>query len=101
MSQALSEEGFRAVDEFDAFVTFERDGDPLKIHVGPDGSFAVFDSNDVCMTEGEGAEDLYRVLVAKPTLIKQKPRQPSQQRHRRGRRKALPLPLDLEAIIRR
>ncbi len=81
LSQALLEEGFRAVDEFDLFVTFARDDDPLKIHVGPDGSFAAFDSTDELITEGEGAEDLYRALVAKPA--------PVQQQHRRGRRKQL------------
>ena len=64
LSQALLEEGFRAVDEFDLFVTFARDNDPLKVHVGPDGSFAAFDVTDQLITEGEGAEDLYRLLVA-------------------------------------
>ena len=65
LSQALTDQGFRAVDEFDVFVTFARDGDPLKIHVGPDGSFAAFTSDDELITEGEGPEDLYRMLVAK------------------------------------
>jgi hypothetical protein len=65
LSQALLEQGFRAVDEFDLFVTFAREDDPLKIHVGPDGSFAAFDSDDELVTEGEGAEDLYRALMAK------------------------------------
>lgn len=101
LSQALLEEGFRAVDEFDAFVTFARDDDPLKIHVGPDGSFAVFDDTDKCITEGEGAEDLYQVLVAKPIPIIKQPRPPRQQRHRRGRPKARPLTHHLEAMIRR
>jgi hypothetical protein len=64
LSQALLEEGFRAVDEFDLFVTFARDNDPLKVHVGPDGAFAAFDVTDQLITEGEGAEDLYRLLVA-------------------------------------
>jgi hypothetical protein len=35
VSQALLNQEFRAVDEFGSFVTFEREGDPLKIHVGP------------------------------------------------------------------
>jgi hypothetical protein len=65
LTQALLEQGFRPVDQFDLFVTFMRDDDPVKIHVGPDGSFAAFDSDDELLTEGEGAEDLYRALVAK------------------------------------
>ena len=65
LSQALLDQGFRAVDEFDLFVTFARDDDPLKIHVSPKGSFAVFDSADELITEGDGAEDLYRVLTTR------------------------------------
>jgi hypothetical protein len=68
LSQALLEEGFRAVDEFDVFVTFARDNDLLKIHVGPDGSFAAFDVADQLITEGEGADDLYRLLIARPAV---------------------------------
>ena len=99
LSQALLESGFREVDEFDGFVTFARDGDPLKIQVGPDGSFAVFDITDKCITEGEGAEDLYRVLVAKPAPVQQ-PLQ--KQQRRRGRPKTRPPFVDsVEAIVRR
>jgi hypothetical protein len=54
LSQALLEQGFHAVDEFDVFVTFARDNDPLRIHAGPDGAFAVFDSDDELITDGEG-----------------------------------------------
>jgi hypothetical protein len=61
--QALSEQGFRAIDEFDLFVTFARDGDPVKIHVAPNGSFAAFDDKDDLITEGEGAADFYRALL--------------------------------------
>ena len=69
LSEALLAQGFRAVDEFDLFVTFARDDDPLKIHVGPDGSFAVFDDRDQLLTEGDGAEDLYRMLSKKAVLV--------------------------------
>jgi hypothetical protein len=59
------------VDEFGACVSFVRNGDPLKIHVAPDGSFSAFHIADECIMEGKGIEDLNRVLVAKaacPTL---------------------------------
>jgi hypothetical protein len=65
LSQALRQNGFYEVDKFGSFVTFVRDGDPLKFHLGPDGSFSVFNIADECITEGKGAEDLYGVLVAK------------------------------------
>jgi hypothetical protein len=71
LSQALLEEGFRCIDEFDVFVTFARDNDLFKIHVGPDGSFAAFDDADELITEGAGMEDLYRVLVGKPAVLLQ------------------------------
>jgi len=74
LSQALLDQGFRAVDEFDLFVTFTRDNDPLKIHVSPNGSFAVFDSADELLTEGEGAEDLYRVLTTRTEPYNQRRR---------------------------
>ena len=65
LSEALLVQGFRATDKFDLFVTFAREDDPLKIQVGPDGSFAAFDGADELITEGEGSEDLYRFLVKK------------------------------------
>ncbi len=65
LEQALRDQGFVAIDEFDSFLTFERAGDPLKIHVGPDGSFAAFDGNDEIVAEGDGPEDIYRLLVVK------------------------------------
>ena len=99
LSQALLGSGFREVDEFDAFVTLARDGDPLKIQVGPDGSFAVFDIDDKCITEGEGAEDLYRVLVAKPAPVLE-PREKKQRRRSRPKT-LLPFLDSLEAIVRR
>jgi hypothetical protein len=74
LSQALLDQGFRAVDEFDLFVTFVRDDDPLKIHVAPDGSFAVFNSDDELITEGDGSEDLYRTLVARAYTEPRRPR---------------------------
>ena len=71
--QALLDQEFRAVDEFDAFVTFERPDDPLKIHVGPDGSFSVFNGDDELIAEGESADDLYRVLVSKTVISRSRP----------------------------
>jgi hypothetical protein len=71
LSRALRRNGFHKADAFGAFVTFVRDGDLLKLHVGPDGSFSAFNVVDACITEGKGIEDLYRALVAKaacPTL---------------------------------
>jgi len=68
LSQALLDVDFRAVDEFDSFVTFERPDDPLKIHVGPDGSFAAFNGDDELIAEGENPDDLYRVLVSKTVI---------------------------------
>jgi hypothetical protein len=61
--QALSEQAFRVVDEFEVFMTFARDNDLLKIHVGPDGSFAAFDSDDRLIAEGEGPKHLHRALA--------------------------------------
>ena len=75
LAEALLGQEFRAVDEFDSFVTFEREGDPLKIQVGPDGSFAAFNGDDELVAEGEGAEDLYRILVSKkPARLPRSPR---------------------------
>ena len=53
-AEALIEQGFSRTDEFGLFVTYERANDPLKIHIGPDGSFAAFDGNDEVVTEGNG-----------------------------------------------
>jgi hypothetical protein len=61
--QALAEQGFCMVDEFEVFMTFARDNDPLKIHVGPDGSFAAFDGDDRLIAEGEGRKHLHRALA--------------------------------------
>jgi hypothetical protein len=36
-------------------------GDPLKIHVGPDGSFAAFNGDGKLVAESP--DDLYRVLI--------------------------------------
>jgi hypothetical protein len=69
LAQALLDQEFRAIDEFDSFVTFERSGDPLKIHVGPDGSFAAFNGDDEIVAEGEGPDDLFRILVTKAPII--------------------------------
>ena len=63
LALALIEQGYRQVDHFDLFITFARDDEPMKIQVGPDGAFAVFDGSDELITEGEGQEDLYGMLV--------------------------------------
>jgi hypothetical protein len=81
LSQALLDQEFRAVDEFDSFVTFERTGDPLKIHVGPDGSFAAFNGDDELVAEGENPDDLYRVLVSKTVISRPRPPEHSPRRH--------------------
>ena len=65
LTEALTGLGFRETDEFGLFVTYERENDPLKLHVGPDGSFAAFDGDDEVVAEGKGAQDLYALLVAK------------------------------------
>jgi len=68
LAHALLDQEVRAVDEFGSFVTFGRAGDPLKIHVGPDGSFAAFKGDDELVAEGENPDDLYRVLVSKTVI---------------------------------
>jgi len=68
LAQALLDQELRAADEFDSFVTFERPDDPLKIHAAPDGSFAAFNGDDEPVAEGEGPEDLYRILVTKTPI---------------------------------
>jgi hypothetical protein len=70
LAQALLDQEFRAVDEFDSFVTFVREGDPLKSHVGQDGSFAGLKRDDEIVAEGAGSDDLYRVLVTKTPVIR-------------------------------
>jgi hypothetical protein len=62
-AEALIEQGFSRTEEFGLFVTYERANDPLKLHIGPDGSFAAFDGNDEVVAEGTGAHDLYSILV--------------------------------------
>jgi hypothetical protein len=81
LMEALFEQGFRAVDEFDSGVTLERADDSLKIHVSPDGSFAAFNEADELIAEGEGQEDLYRMLMTKPLM----PPSHSRRRDRRHR----------------
>ena len=65
LAEALLEQGFSPVDEFGLFVTYRRVNDPLKLHIGPDGSFAAFDGDDEVFAEGKGAQDLYSILVDK------------------------------------
>ena len=69
LAQILSEQGFRAIDEFDLFVTFARDGDPVKIHVAPNESFAAFNDKDELITEGLGVEDFYRAFIDPVELV--------------------------------
>jgi hypothetical protein len=61
--EALSDLGFSAVNEFGIFVTYQRQGDWVKIHVAPDGMFAAFDADDEVLGEGAGVDDLRRVLI--------------------------------------
>ena len=68
LAEALQQQGFRAVDEFGVFVTYERTDDPLKVHVGPDASFAAFNSDDELVAEGKGTRDLYAMLVSRPVI---------------------------------
>jgi hypothetical protein len=60
-----SNKRFSPADEFGLFVTYQRANDPLKLHIGPDGSFAAFDGDDEVVAEGKGAHDLYAILVDK------------------------------------
>jgi len=62
LTRALLEQGFQAVDEFEVFMTFGRRNELLRIHVAPDGSFAVFDDGDKFITQGKGVEQLHRAL---------------------------------------
>ena len=68
LAEALLQQGFCAADEFGVFVTYERADDPLKVHVGPDGSFAAFNGDDELVAEGKGAQDLYAILVSKTVI---------------------------------
>ena len=65
LADALLEQGFSPTGEFGLFVTYKRPNDPLKLHIGPDGSFAAFDGDDEVVAEGKGAPDLYAILVDK------------------------------------
>jgi hypothetical protein len=68
LREALSQQGFRAVSEFDSSVTYERSDDHLKVHVSPDGSFAAFNGDDELVAEGEGPADLYGILVQRTNV---------------------------------
>ncbi len=65
LANALVEQGFHATEEFGQFVTYKRPDDPLKLHVGLDGSFSAFNGDDEVVAEGKGAHDLYAILVSK------------------------------------
>jgi len=65
LAELLLDQGFRAIDEFDSFMTYQRSDDALTLHVGPDGSFTALDGSDEIIAEGQGAQDLYGVLVSK------------------------------------
>jgi hypothetical protein len=66
--EALLQQGFSAPDEFGFSLTYQRAGDPLKIHLGVDGSFTALDGNDEVIAEGTGTEDLYAILVTKKVV---------------------------------
>ena len=82
LAQVLLGLEFRAIDEFESFVTFGRVGDPLKIHVGPDASFAVFNGDDELIAEGKGQDDLYRALMTKMLIVPAQKRPASRRTHR-------------------
>jgi hypothetical protein len=65
LTEALFQQGFSKTDEFGLYMTYERDDDAMKVHVGFDGSFAAFDSFDELITEGVGMQDFYAMLVSK------------------------------------
>jgi hypothetical protein len=65
LAEALTEQGFGAAVRFGVFVTYERINDSIKVHVGPDGSFAAFDNDDQIIAEGKGVQDLFTLLVGK------------------------------------
>ena len=65
LAEALRDQGFCPTEEFGLFITYERANDSLKIHVGPDGSFAAFDSYDELVAEGRGMQDLFAIIVSK------------------------------------
>ena len=67
--EALLSQNFCADDKFGLFVTYVRENDPMKVHVGPDGSFAAFNGDDEIVAEGEGPDDLYRILVTKAPIV--------------------------------
>jgi hypothetical protein len=65
LTEALFQQGFSKIDEFGLYMTYEREGDAIKLHVGFDGSFAAFDSFDELITEGVGMQDFNAMLVSK------------------------------------
>jgi hypothetical protein len=68
LAEVLLQQGFYKTDEFGRFMTYERASDSSKIHVGFDGSFAAFDSDDELVTEGKGMQELYATLVSTPVV---------------------------------
>jgi hypothetical protein len=76
--EALLSQNFCADDKFGLFVTYVRENDPMKVHVGPDGSFAAFNGDDEIIAEGSGAQDLFSILVAKTNTTR--PRSPARGR---------------------
>ena len=81
--EALLQQGFHKADEFGLYMTYERESDALKVHVGFDGLFVAFDSYDELVAEGKGMQDLYAILVSKTVI---KPRR-SVSRHEAQRRR--------------
>ena len=65
LAEALIEQGFCASERFGVFVTYERVNDSIKVHIGPNGSFAAFDNADQIIAEGKGVQDLFSLLVGK------------------------------------
>ena len=61
VDEALLELGFTPAEKFGAFVTYRRAS--LKVHVGPNGSFAAFGADDEMLGEGRDSDDVQFVLA--------------------------------------
>jgi hypothetical protein len=80
IDDALSSLGFDYWDaiarEDGEYMTYQRARDLVNVHVGPDGSFAVFDDHDDPIGEGGDVDDLRSVLAERtsnPPALQNKP----------------------------
>jgi hypothetical protein len=83
LADALTAQGYGVADEFGLCMTYERDNDPLKVHVDADGSFAAFNGDDELISEGNSLQDLYAILISKTVIA---PRTSSSRYRPRARR---------------